>query len=192
MRLIKTVLIIGVVASSILYLSSSVLAQADAGEPDVIINFFWRDGCSHCAAEKPVLQELIKKYPQIELRAYEVFQNSINRDFLFALGEAMKFETKGIPVTIIGDQVWTGYHDSYSTEMENAVISCLSSGCPDPSDALAVDRSQTIQSLEVDETAKSAFPLWIFIAAVVIILSYGCGVYIRKRQKKHTAKKHHH
>lgn len=192
MRGLKLISMAGMIVCSFFLLNTTVFAQSDENSPQVVINFFWREGCSHCADETPVLQGLVEKYPQVELKAYEVSQTSANLDYFFALGNALGFATDGVPVTIIGDQVWTGYIDSYAAEMETALTTCMTSGCPDPSDALSIDKSKTIQSLEGSETEKSSFPIWIIFAVAVVFLSYGFGVFLRKRQKQHVSKKHHH
>ena len=165
-------------------------AQSSSDGSDVVITFFWREGCSHCAAEKPFLQELADKFPQIDLKAYEVYYSSANRDYLLALGDAMGFEASGVPVTIIGDQVWIGFGDEKALEIESAVEVCLVSGCPDVGEQMGIDKSDTLLSMEVVEEESSSFPVWIIPAAAIILLSYAVGVYQRKKKMKSSRKKH--
>lgn len=68
--LVATFAMVGVLLAP----AASVLAapSAQADQP-VAIYFFWGDGCPHCAAAKPVLEELTRKYPSAEVRAYEVW-----------------------------------------------------------------------------------------------------------------------
>jgi len=35
--------------------------------------FFWGEGCPHCVKEKAFLEELVKKYPQLEIEDYEIY-----------------------------------------------------------------------------------------------------------------------
>ena len=196
MRLTKN-LVLGMALLIILLSSfySIAWAQSDAEEPDVVITFFWRVGCSHCAAEKPFLQELADKYPQIDLKGYEVYYNSANREYLFALGEAMDFETSGVPVTVIGDQVWIGYGDDKAAEIESVIETCLVSGCPDAGEAAGIDTGGLVTSLGEEETANEeeaslSFPVWIVAAVVIVVGSYFLGAYLRTHKKKTNRKRH--
>jgi glutaredoxin len=174
---------------------SLVWAQSDSEEPNAVISFFWREGCSHCAAEKPFLEALTKN-PQIDVKAYEVYYSSANREYLFALGEAMGFETNGVPVTVIGDQVWIGFSEDKVAEMEDAIAVCLETGCADPAEMAGIDASGTVTSMSTGEESEpveepgSSFPVWIIVAVVIVIASYFLGVYLRTHKKKTTRKRH--
>ncbi len=172
--------------------SQPVLAQQEPTQPEVVITFFWREGCSHCAAEKPVLQELATQNPQINLKAYEVYYDNANREYLYALGEALGFETTGVPVTVIGEQVWVGFGAEDEAAIRTAVENCLASGCPDPSEKFSLDLSGTTVSLETEAQSKNTPSQWWIIAAVMVFTgSYALGVALRKnktvkkKQKKH-------
>jgi thiol-disulfide isomerase/thioredoxin len=155
---------------------ASVFAQSGSKEPEVVITLFWRDGCSHCAAEKPYLQELAKQYPQIKIKAYEVSVNSSNRDYMDALGSTMGFDTDAVPVTVIGDHSWLGFDDSVSSIIQAAVQSCMTTGCPDPADKYGIDTSKTTSSLEVTESKPGiGITWWVIIAIGVVVASYGLG-----------------
>jgi glutaredoxin len=167
-------------------------AQSDSGDPAVVITFFWREGCSHCAAEKPFLQELITQYPQIDLRAYEVYDSQANLDYLFGLGEAMNFETSGVPVTVIGDQAWVGFSDEIGAEIAAAVSACSSDVCADPADKYGLDTSGTVQSLEApQETESASSPIvWALAVVALVLVAYGVGSLLRKRGAKPARKRH--
>ncbi len=108
----------------LLFSTSSVFAQAN--EPvELNVYFFWGDGCPHCAEEKPFLESLVKKYPSVKIVDYEVWYNAENQKILAEFGNTLGFEPSGVPVTIIGDQVWIGFREEYKIEMENAVQSSL-------------------------------------------------------------------
>lgn len=97
----------------------------------VAIYFFWGDGCPHCAEAKPFLYELTQRYPNVELRAYEVWYVEANRDLFWRMTTARGFEPSGVPTIFIGDQYWVGYAASVRNEIEAAVTTCSSSGCVD-------------------------------------------------------------
>jgi len=48
----------------------------------VNIYFFWGEGCPHCEDEKQFLEKLEKKYPEIKVNDFEVWNNSENRKLL--------------------------------------------------------------------------------------------------------------
>jgi thiol-disulfide isomerase/thioredoxin len=111
--------------------SPVLLPAASGANAKAVIYFFWGDGCPHCAKEKPFLQELAQRYPDVAVREYEVWYNEENRALLARMGEAYGFEPNGVPVTFVGDQHWIGYTDSIGQEIEKAVNTCLAGVCKD-------------------------------------------------------------
>ncbi|MHB8807534.1 MAG: thioredoxin family protein [Anaerolineaceae bacterium] len=120
----KISLIFLVISILLLFSTSPVFAQAN--EPVKLnIYFFWGDGCPHCAEEEPFLESLEEKYPSVTIVDYEVWYNEENQKILNEFGKTLGFEPSGVPVTIIGDQVWIGFREEYKAEMENAVQNLL-------------------------------------------------------------------
>jgi glutaredoxin len=113
---------------------SNAPAQADpasGNSQSVAIYFFWGDGCPHCAAAKPVLEELTRQYPNVEVRAYEVWYNESNQQLLQQMAGAFGFEASSVPTIFIGDRYWIGYSDGIRNEIAAAVAACSSAGCRD-------------------------------------------------------------
>jgi cytochrome c biogenesis protein CcdA/thiol-disulfide isomerase/thioredoxin len=123
-RLLIAVLMVGLP----LFLNHSV-GKADTPVP---IYFFWGDGCPHCATEKPFLEELASRYPEVEIRSYEVWFDQEARQVFLDMTDSLGFEPSGVPVTIIGNRHWTGFHESIQAEIESYVINCIQNTCPDP------------------------------------------------------------
>jgi cytochrome c biogenesis protein CcdA/thiol-disulfide isomerase/thioredoxin len=123
-RLLIAVLMVGLP----LFLNHSV-GKADTPVP---IYFFWGDGCPHCATEKPFLEELASRYPEVEIRSYEVWFDQEARQVFLDMTDSLGFEPSGVPVTIIGNRHWTGFHESIKAEIEAYVVSCIQNTCPDP------------------------------------------------------------
>jgi len=109
--------------------NSTVLIQ-DSEQP-VVIYFFWGDGCPHCAAAKPVLEKIVQENPRLELRSFEVYQDTDGVQFFFALMSEMGFEPRYVPTFIIGDQIFEGYSDEIQLELESTIDSCLANPCQD-------------------------------------------------------------
>jgi len=106
-------------------------AAVQAGEQTTIY-FFWGDGCPHCAAAKPFLARLTQKYPGVQVRDFEVWNNAANREPLIKMAAKFGFEPTGVPTIFIGGRYWVGFSEEpIGRELEAYVASCARSGCPD-------------------------------------------------------------
>ncbi|WP_298009046.1 MULTISPECIES: thioredoxin family protein [Anaerolinea] len=112
---------------AVLLFSQPVQAQGQK----VILYFFWGDGCPHCAKMKPFLDELEKRYPDLEVRRFEVWHNDENLKKFQKMIDAYQIQGAGVPTTFIGDRYWVGYNEQIGAEVEEAVKSCLQTGCKD-------------------------------------------------------------
>ena len=73
-----------------------------AQQSPVKIDFFYSAICPHCAEEKEFLEELGKKYPEIEIKKYEVISSPENQKILKDFYEKYKVpagEQGWVPVT---------------------------------------------------------------------------------------------
>ncbi len=113
---------------AILFAPNGVLAADQA-----TLYFFWGDGCPHCAKEEIFLDKLKSKYPQVQVRDFEVWKNQENQQLLKKLGQKLGIEISGVPFTIVGDRYFTGWYDEETTgkSIEDAVNYALSSNCRD-------------------------------------------------------------
>jgi glutaredoxin len=94
------------------------------------VYFFWGESCGYCAKEKPFLESLQLDYPQINLKSYEVWKNSTNRDYFFKTAEDLGMDTSklGVPVTIIGDKHWIGYSSTDDSAIIVQIEKCINEG----------------------------------------------------------------
>ncbi len=113
------------------------------------ILFFWGEGCPHCAHEKPFLQELEQKYPELEVEYYETWYNPENAKLFNEVAKAYGTTARGVPTTFIGDEYWVGYADYMKPEIEKAVQECIESGCENPLDINDKKNNQEIVSEEI-------------------------------------------
>lgn len=106
---------------------------ASAQQPGEIVPvyFFWGDGCPHCERQKPYMQALAAAYPRADVQSFEVWYSEANREVLFQIAAALGFEPRAVPLTVIGDRHWIGFTESIVPEMEQALVTCLETGCPD-------------------------------------------------------------
>ncbi len=154
-------------------------------EPQVVIYFFWGDGCPHCALAKPYLEGLANQYPQLELRSYEVWENAPNRDFFGKVMAKYGAEPRYVPVIFVGDRYWEGYREDMNPEIEAALAACLESSCPDAAAGIALPAGS-------NEAGSFPWPLVTVIAVVVVggggYLIYQSNAKERERRKKLAAK----
>ena len=104
---------------------------AAQGEQPVVIYMFWGDGCPHCAEAKPFFEEMARKYPQVELRFYEVWYDTANQEKFLTLSKAFGFEPAGVPTIFIGANHWEGYISDMDAMFENEIKKCIAFGCID-------------------------------------------------------------
>jgi len=102
-----------------------------AGQVDIYL--FYSKTCPHCQVEKVFLQNLIEEYPEIGLHSYEVTGNQSNLQLMVLVGNTMGADVSGVPLTVIGDQTFSGYlNDQTSGEpIKQAALTCLENSCPD-------------------------------------------------------------
>lgn len=78
------------------------------GEGTTCIYYFYGDGCPHCARIRPVIDALAEKYPEVELRAYEIYFNVTNKAMLDDFQQRYNVTQEGIPALFIGDRAFIG------------------------------------------------------------------------------------
>ena len=82
---------------------------------------FWGDGCPHCALEKEYLEDLKEEYKELNVIQYEVWYNEENNSFLKQIADKTNKSLTGVPVTIIGQTIITGFIESTEQQMKRAI-----------------------------------------------------------------------
>lgn len=97
-------------------------AKIEAQEK-VSLHLFWSYGCPHCQKEKIFLAKLVEKYPQLEIKDYEVSSSQTNVALLKKAGDSLGVNVSGVPFTVIGQEYFVGYLNDETTgkEIEAAV-----------------------------------------------------------------------
>lgn len=80
------------------------------GGPDetICIYSFYGIGCPHCERVKPLIDELAAKYPQVELRTYEIYFNTSNQAMFYEFNQRYGITDMGVPTLFIGDRALVG------------------------------------------------------------------------------------
>ncbi len=102
----------------------------------VAVYFFWGSGCPHCSAQREAMSAWVTKYPDIDIKTYETWNNTDNATILENMAKAYGTTVQGVPMTFIGDKYWVGYADSMESEMTNKIDECLKGDCENPGDRL--------------------------------------------------------
>ncbi len=152
-RFLRALALLSVLLLSALSVTSTAsAARPPQAEEPVVIYFFWGDGCPHCAEEEPFLEDLSRRIPNVDVRAYEVWYNTDNQKLLQRMVNAMGFEPRGVPITIIGDRYWVGFNDTVAQEIEAQVALCSSTGCPDAGAGIIPGVTAPAPQTDVDAT----------------------------------------
>jgi len=99
------------------------------------IHFFYSAICPHCAEEEEFLKELEKKYPEIEIKRYEVFYQTENQKILKDFYEKYKVPEKEqgfVPATFTPTKYFIGFNEQIGTEIESCIKECLAGEKPTP------------------------------------------------------------
>jgi cytochrome c biogenesis protein CcdA/glutaredoxin len=136
----------------------------------VEIYFFYGQGCPHCAQEKPFLEELKQKYPQLEVKDFEVYYSRENLELFKKVAQAYKTQPVGVPMTFIGKDFIVGFGTKETTgkQIENLIQNCLTNVCPSPEEILAAggidkwkpgEKPPKEEPKPVEETKENLSPL---------------------------------
>lgn len=85
------------------------------------IHLFYGEGCPHCAHEMEFLSEYLKDNDNVELFTYEVWYDRHNQELLAEVQKQMGTSSSGIPYTVIGKKVISGYSDSVQSTIKDTV-----------------------------------------------------------------------
>jgi cytochrome c biogenesis protein CcdA len=87
----------------------------------ICIYFFYGLGCPHCERTKPVIEALVKKYPQVQLKAYEIYFNTSNQAMFKEFNKRYGVTEGLIPAVFIGDRALVG-ETAVRTGLEDRIV----------------------------------------------------------------------
>ena len=112
----------GLLFLALLLFGSGAQAQEAGSEAETVRMFvFWGIGCPHCDEQKPFLRELEERYPELEIREFEVFRTNAHHQLFIALSVAHGIEPGSVPTTFIGGRAWVGDGPQIRREMERTI-----------------------------------------------------------------------
>lgn len=93
--------------------------------------FFSLSTCPHCAVEKEFLKELKNKYPEIEIKEYEIDTNPENQKILVDFYEKYqvpKTDRGRFPATFTPNKYFIGFNEQIGQDIENCLKECINQG----------------------------------------------------------------
>ncbi len=102
-------IILGLFLLCTLFLGMGSVHAQDSNK--TIIHFFYGKGCPHCAKEEEYLTILKEKYPDIEVKEYEVWHDETNQKLLENVVNKLDAKISGVPLTVIGNRYVSGFLD---------------------------------------------------------------------------------
>lgn len=181
MEITKKNFLVTIAAFFLLIFGLFIPAKIEAQEK-VSLYLFWSYGCPHCQKEKIFLAKLVEKYPQLEIKDYEVSSSQTNAALLKKAGDSLGVNVSGVPFTVIGQEYFVGYLNDETTgkEIEAAVNYALENDYQDVVGSLFSRNEESDQDkvkgatdiIEVPifgqiDTKKLSLPVLTFVIALL-------------------------
>ena len=168
----KALLIFLLIAAAVF--SGAAPAWTQERKPLEFVLFYGR-GCPHCAARQEYLGTLHGRFPQLHVRAYEVYFNGANARLFERIADAYKFEIEGVPTAFLGDRVFSGYAEDMQPAIERQISECIAQGCASPltrisspAQARTLTLPAVLSGAAVDAINPCAFAVLIILITAVL------------------------
>ena len=70
-------------------------------EGNVTVYFFYGEECPHCHNVMPFIQNISKKYPDVDFRILETWHNETNQELSLSLHRKLGIQSAGVPEVIV-------------------------------------------------------------------------------------------
>jgi len=77
------------------------VAKDTSVEGNVTVYFFYGEECPHCHNVIPFIQNLSKKYPDVDFRILETWHNETNQALSLSLHKKLGIQSAGVPEVIV-------------------------------------------------------------------------------------------
>ena len=192
-KLLKTLIILVLVLIPI--------SIVKAEQPDKVTMYvFYGSTCPHCQELEEYVHDTLRKDPKVkdflEVKYYEVWEDSNNSKLMMQVGNKLNVEVKGVPFMIIGEKYFMGYGESMNNTIVDTIVKqknndkyvdlvgdvITSTGIsatesnPEPGESTTTTKTTTTKKIDAigtneykDEDTKAAVTIAIVIIAVVVI-----------------------
>ncbi len=135
---------------------------------------FYGLGCPHCGVLSSFLEDLEEKYPNLEVKEYEIYFDKENRKLFEYMADSFGVEIQGVPTIFIDEKVITGFSNAIGENIEEEVQRCSQECCISPIDKVDVgkvteitgDKSPLKDPEQTKLFAKLTIPAVVLAAAV--------------------------
>ncbi len=99
------------------------MAEENKEGDQISIEYFWQEGCPHCAEAEPFLEKMAKKYLEINISSIEVLDSGEGKEIFFQRIKEHNIEVPKVPLIIVGNKYFAGFYDENLTgvEIENQI-----------------------------------------------------------------------
>ena len=117
LKIVAVVVVAVLAACAVFFVISqqSVIPPARAADTSVqsifTVYFFYGEECPHCHNVMPFIQNLSKKYPDVDFLILETWHNETNQAISLAQHQKLGIKSAGVPEVIVGKVVLTGSVD---------------------------------------------------------------------------------
>ena len=113
-----------------------VIPQSSVGTPlaaaetsvqgNVTVYFFYGEECPHCHNVMPFIQNLSKKYPDVDFRILETWHNETNQALSLSLHQKLGIQSAGVPeVIVVGNNTPLIGDRAIPAELEGVILEQL-------------------------------------------------------------------
>ncbi len=99
------------------------VARGEAGEPVVLLHYFWSHGCPHCREAGPALAELAGTRPWLRVESHEV-SHPAARERFGALAAEVGEEPRYVPAFFFCGRLRTGFAESSAGALARELDAC--------------------------------------------------------------------
>ena len=151
-----------------LAVSCGAVVRAQALSPQTTVEFFWGIGCPHCAKVEPYIDQLEKKYPDVNFKRYEVYKDRNNAELLLQRYRSFNVsgDKQGIPAAFVGQEYFIGDQpviDGFEAAIQRAVAT-------GPVDA------NTNTQVPAADTSNTKLTLWTILGAAFVDSINPCAI----------------
>jgi thiol-disulfide isomerase/thioredoxin len=95
--------------------------QMPVSDDNVNVYMIWGDGCPHCTEFIKFMEEYYKEFPHINLYAFEVWNESANKNLINEVEKEYNIRIGGVPFIVIGDKYFSGYGESRANQVKQYI-----------------------------------------------------------------------
>jgi thiol-disulfide isomerase/thioredoxin len=93
---------------------------------NVTVYFFYGEECPHCHNVMPFIQNLSKKYPEVDFRILETWHNETNQALSLSLHQKLGIQSAGVPeVIVVGNNTPLIGDRAIPAELEGVILEQL-------------------------------------------------------------------